>query len=64
MNKKVLTAEEIKTALKHCANIHVVCSECILFDPKDDDCKCSAILKANALEYIETLERETVSKGE
>ena len=52
MCDKKLTETEIKTALKHCANIHCLCGECILFEPNDDECQCSKDLKLNALDLI------------
>jgi hypothetical protein len=62
VSDKKLTVDEIKTALKHCSDARADCGHCILYDPKDDDCRCSSILKANALEYIKSLELEAQRK--
>ena len=58
MANKKLTKDEIKIALKHCANIHCVCSDCILFEPEDDECQCCKDLKLNALDLINQYEEE------
>jgi hypothetical protein len=47
-----LTDAEVKKALEHCADVNSICETCILFNPKDDDCKCSRVLKRNALDLI------------
>ena len=47
-----LTDNEIKKALEHCADVNSTCETCVLFNPKDDDCKCSRVLKRNALDLI------------
>ena len=64
MTNKKLTKDEIKIALKHCANIHCICSDCILFEPEDDECQCCKDLKLNTLDLINQYEAEIKSKQE
>lgn len=53
---------ELIEALKHCADPNGLCNDCVLFDPKDDDCKCSAKLKLDTAEVIEQMLSLIVSK--
>lgn len=55
MADKKLTVGETKKALEHCAGLPCLCSDCILFEPEDDDCQCSRNLKLNALDLINRL---------
>ena len=56
-----MTDAEVKKALEHCADVNSICETCVLFIPKDDDCKCSRVLKRNALDLINRQEQENES---
>lgn len=57
-----LTDTEVKKALEHCADVNSICETCVLFNPKDDDCKCSRVLKRNALDLINRQDEKIAEK--